>query len=80
MRRATLLLDDTIYERAKELSQKRGKTLKEVLNDLLRFALQAFPKEKTSRLDLPLHKKNGPLPGIDIADRNSLYDLLDEEH
>jgi len=79
MRRATLLLDDTLYERAKELSIKKGRTLKEVLNELLRFALQALPKEKVSQFEIPLHRKNGPQPGIDIADRNSLYDFLDEE-
>ena len=78
MKRATVLLDDALYRRTKELSRRQGKTLKEVLNDLLRFALQALPRQKGRAVQIPLHRKNGPLPGIDIADRNALYDLLEE--
>ena len=79
MKRATLLLDDVIYNRAKELSLKRGTTLKEVLNDLLRLAFQSLPQPKRiSIVKIPLHKRNGPFSGVDIADRHSLHDLLNE--
>lgn len=78
MKRATLLLDDAIYDRAKALSVKRGTTLKEVLNDLLRSALNVSPPKANSRFTLPLHKNNGPRPGVDIADRNALYDLMED--
>ena len=79
MKRATLLLDDALYNRAKTLSHQQGTTLKEVLNDLLRYALNRSPAKKQSSFKIPLHKKNGPRPGVDISDRNSLYDLMDEE-
>lgn len=79
MKRATLLLDDYIYNRAKALSRQQGKTLKEVLNVLLRFALNAMSQQQPrATIRLPLHRQSGPQPGIDIADRSALYDLLDD--
>lgn len=79
MKRATLLLDDTIYARAKALGLERGKTLKEILNELLRFALNAMATSKKKKMKLPLHRSSGPVAGVDVSDRNSLYDLLDEK-
>lgn len=79
VKRATLLLDDAIYRRAKALGRERGKTLKETLNELLRFALNAMSSRKTRALKIPLHKGSGPVGSIDIADRNSLYDLLGDD-
>lgn len=78
MKRATLLLDDAIYRQTKALSRRRGTTLKEVLNDLLRFALNVSSAQKKVRFKIPLHKRNGPRPGVDVSDRNSLYDLMDD--
>lgn len=78
MKRATLLLEDTIYVRAKQLSRQRGATLKEVLNDLLRTALNALATKEARPTALPLHRRNGPQSGIDLADRNALYDFLDQ--
>lgn len=78
MRRTTILLDDALYDRLKELSKKRGSTLKEILNNLLRSALASLGAKKTAvRVTIPLHKKNGARPGIDISDRNALYDFME---
>lgn len=79
VKRATLLLDDAIYMRAKALGRERGKTLKEVLNELLRFALNSMPGRRAKTLKIPLHKGSGPVGSVDIADRNSLYDLLGDD-
>ena len=78
MKRATLLLDEALYNRAKALSRKRGTTLKEVLNDLLRSAFNAMPSQKATSFQIPLHKGNGPRAGVDISDRDSLYALMDD--
>ncbi|MBI2346813.1 MAG: hypothetical protein HYV03_08075 [Deltaproteobacteria bacterium] len=78
MRRATLLLDDAIYSRVKQLSKQRGTTLKAVLNELLRRALNSVSTARAPHIRIPLHRGNGPQPGIDIADRASLDDLLEE--
>ncbi len=79
MRRTTLLLEDALYDHIKALSVKKGTTIKEVLNDLLRFSLQNLVKKTPEKkICFPLHRKNGPLPGVDIADRQALYDLMEE--
>lgn len=77
MKRATLLLDNAIYKRAKALSKERGVTLKEVLNDLLRKALNFPHHSHKIKLQIPLYKGSGPRKGVDISDRNSLYDLME---
>lgn len=78
MKRATLLLDDSIYLRARQLSQQRGTTLKEIVNDLLRKALNATSCTGTvTTMVVPLHRNNGPRPGIDLADRTLLYDVIE---
>lgn len=77
MKRATLLLEDNLYDRAKKLSKERGQTLKEVVNELLRIGLSAARSKKPVLFELPLYH-TGPLPGVDIADRNALYDLMED--
>ncbi|MBI2335875.1 MAG: hypothetical protein HYU97_03840 [Deltaproteobacteria bacterium] len=79
MRRTTLLLDDSLYKKVKTIGKLRGTSLKEIINDLLRSALNSTVEEKTTHLPIPLHRKNGPQEGIDISDRSSLYDILDHE-
>lgn len=78
MKRATLLLEDQLYLRVKELSHRRGSSLKEVINDLLRLALNtvALPK-RTSGFKIPLHRGAKPNPAFDPSDRNT-WDILDE--
>lgn len=77
MRRTTLLLDESLYRQAKSLSQKQGTTLTQVVNDLLRSSLQVVKKKPSSDVKIPRHRNNGPRPGIDIADRQALYEILD---
>lgn len=73
MKRATLLLDDAIYDRAKALGRERGKTLKDILNELLRFALNGMATAKNKKIELPLHQNSGPAAGVNVANRNNLY-------
>lgn len=78
VKRTTIMLDDALYMRVRELSKKKGTTIREVLNDLVRFSLQCmFTKKPRQALKIPLYKNRGPLPGVDISDRNFLYDYLE---
>lgn len=78
MKRATLLLEDELYRRTKALSKKRGVSLKEVINSLLREGLNHIHSgEKAREFKLPLHQGLDPIAGVDIADRGSLYDVMD---
>jgi len=79
MKRTTLLLEDSIYLKLHETIKKQGSTLKDVVNNLLRMGLQQpSVSKKSKQAKLPLHKKNGPKNGIDISDRNALYEIIDK--
>ena len=79
MKRATLLLEDELYRRAKALSKTLGTTLREVINHLIREGLHASQsKERPKSFKLPVHKGLRPHEGVDLADRGSLYDIMDE--
>lgn len=75
MHRTTINLDEAVYRRVKRLAEQKGKSLARTIEDLLRAA---FDRRTPSRpVKLPLHRKNGPRPGVDIADRDRLYDLME---
>jgi macrodomain Ter protein organizer (MatP/YcbG family) len=74
MHRTTINLDEAVYLRVKKLAQRKGKSLARTIEDLLRSALGSGATEEVV---LPLHRDNGPLPGVDIADRERLYDLME---
>jgi hypothetical protein len=74
MHRTTINLDEAIYLRVKKLAARKGKSLARTIEDLLRGALSTRAGSPPS---VPLHRGNGPLPGVDVADRDRLYDLME---
>lgn len=75
MHRTTINLDEAIYLRVKGLARRKGKSLARTIEDLLRAALgEKSPAEVALP---PVHRGNGPQPGVDIADRERLYDLME---
>lgn len=77
MKRITLLLEDSTYRQVKEISRREGLSLKSAINALLRTGLSFFPSQKKIKIKIPCHSGIGLRPGVDISDRNALYDLLD---
>jgi plasmid stability protein len=76
MTRTTLAIDDDLLKRIKERAVQEGRTLQGVANDLLRQALvQQHPKSKR-RLSLRGWKAVEQ-PGVDLFDRDKLFDLMD---
>jgi hypothetical protein len=76
--KTTLHLDDRVAAAAKRHAESQGTTLTAVINSALRqyLASSRRPKQKF-KLELQ-SRKTGPLPGVDLEDRASLYDLMDE--
>jgi plasmid stability protein len=76
MTRTTLAIDDDLLKRIKEKAAREGRTLQGVANDLLRQALvQQRPKNKPT---LALRGwKAVEQPGVDLLDRDKLFDLMD---
>jgi hypothetical protein len=76
MHRTTINLDEAVYRRVVELARRKGKSLARTIEDLIRTALGSGAGTE-AQLPPPLHRDNGPQPGVDIADRERLYDLME---
>ena len=75
MKRTTIVLEDDLFRRIKQEAARQGETLKSTLNALLRRALSRPKAAKPYRLNWKPVK--GLLkPGVDVADRKFLIDLL----
>ncbi|HMD98975.1 MAG TPA: DUF2191 domain-containing protein [Terriglobia bacterium] len=75
MKRTTLTIDDQLLRALKKKSAEEGRTLQAVTNDLLRRALSAkVPVPYELRLQ---GWKATELPGVDLFDRDALFDLMD---
>jgi hypothetical protein len=75
--RTTLEIQDALLRLAKRRAADEDRTLTAVIEDALRQYLTPPPKAaKKFRLEL-LTKKGRLLPGVDLADRDSLYERMD---
>jgi len=77
MARTTLVLDDNLFKQVKKKAADEGRSLQALVNDLLRRALTQ-QEAKAFRLRLRPWKAEVQ-PGVDISDRNSLFDVFDQE-
>jgi hypothetical protein len=75
--RTTLDLDDLVLRRAKKLAAEEGKTLTAIVEEALRERL--VPRARRGRkFKLRLLTRKGRLiPGINLADRDLLYERMD---
>lgn len=75
--RTTLDLDDELVKEIKRRAADSGRTMTAVIEDTIREGLR--PREKPAkpyRLRIPIVK--GELrPGVDLNDRDSLYDIME---
>ena len=76
MPRTTLKLDADLLRLLKEKAAREGRTLQSVANDLLRQGLAA-PAAREYRVELRTWKAELQ-PGVDLFDRNALFDLMEE--
>ena len=77
MQRTTLMLDDDLHRQLKRQAAAEGRTLRDLVNTLLRRALREVGRRRGKyRLDWPT--VSGKLqPGVRLDDRDSLFDLMD---
>ncbi len=75
MKRTTLALDDDLLRQLKERAAREGTTLQTLANALLRQALA-----RRARHEYKIHFvgwKAESRPGVDLFDRDSLFDSMD---
>ena len=77
--RTTLSIDDSLMREVKQRAAESGRTATEMvataLRDLLRRERQAEQAHYRLRWKVV---RGGAQPGVDISDRDSLYDRMDE--
>jgi len=76
MARTTLTIDDVLLRELKTRAAREGRSVQQVANELLRRGMKAARPAYRLRL----HGSGAKLaPGVDLADRDRLLDLLDED-
>lgn len=76
--KTTLDIDDRLLERAKRRAAQEGTTLRAVVEDALRAQLAPRAEAKRRYRFAPPIVRGERAPAVDVADRNALYDFLDE--
>jgi len=76
MARTTLTIDDDLLKRLEEKAAREGRTFQDVANELLRSALDHHRPKKKLKLHLRGWKAK-ELPGVDLLNRDKLFDLMD---
>ncbi len=74
--RTTIALEDELLRLLKKRAADENRSLQALVNDLLRRALTSLGRPRGYRLKLPVWKA-AERPGVDITDRDQLYDLMD---
>lgn len=76
MKRTTLALDDDLLQKMRLRAAREGRTMQAVANDLIRHSIALEERPPTYRLSLKGWVAE-TLPGVDILDRDALFDLMD---
>jgi plasmid stability protein len=77
MARTTLVLEDSLLRQLKKKAAEEGRSLQAVANELIRRGLAPRPAQNY-RLKLQGWKADLQ-PGVDLLDRNSLFDAMDRK-
>jgi hypothetical protein len=75
MKRTTLVLEDACIARVRQIAQREGRQLSEVVNELLADALQRRRSPKRDGFTLPRFPMGRPR--VNLGDRNALEALMD---
>lgn len=74
--RTTLDLSDDLFRRAKKRAADEGIPLRDVVEAALRDYLSGKPRASTYRFEWT-PERGELLPGVDLDDRNSLFDRME---
>jgi len=76
--RTTLDLDDRLLRAAKARALARAETLTRFIEESLRERLRELDRERAPFRFEPVTKRGQPVPGVDFADRDALYERMGE--
>lgn len=74
--KTTLIIDDTVMQRLREMAARQGRTISELVEAALRRMLDERPTDARTLPELPSWDSQGAT--VDIADRDALHDTMGE--
>jgi hypothetical protein len=78
--RTTLTLEDDVLKAAKRRARNEDRPLKDVINEALRHGLALGEARRSTGYKFHLKTVGGRiLPGVDLADRDKLFELMERE-
>ena len=75
--RTTINLDDGLMSELKQIAASTGCTLTSVIHDALRESLSRRRQPRQDRIELPVFRGTGVLPGVDLTDNAALVDIME---
>jgi hypothetical protein len=76
--RTTLTLNDDVLRMARQKAVRENRRLKDVINECLRLGLTLGQRQTGAKHAFhPKTVKGRLMPGVDLNDRDKLFDLLD---
>jgi hypothetical protein len=75
--RTTLDLNAALLRAAKRRAAETGRTLTSILEEALRRYLQPSRKHAGRYRYVPLTKRGRLVPGVDLSDRDALYERME---
>ncbi|OHB77590.1 MAG: hypothetical protein A2Z34_00090 [Planctomycetes bacterium RBG_16_59_8] len=75
MKRTTLIVDETCFAALKRLAVEEGRTISDVLNELLRIGLTTVGKKAAVR-HAPLPSFSAGRPAVNLANRDDLDEVM----
>ena len=76
--KTTLNIDDSVMARLREEAARSNRTMSELVESALRLLLESRPAEDSGTL-APLPGFHGGRPEPDVADREALYQAMEED-
>jgi hypothetical protein len=77
MKRTTIALDERLLNRIRAKARREGRHFQDCANDLLRIGLERVDRPQRPIKLLPTFSLGSS--SVDIADREALLDILDED-
>ena len=77
--KTTLNFTDALIKAAKKAALETGQTLTAFIEDALRMKLSASKQSRKRYKFSPLSKSGSVFPGVDLADRDVLYSVMEDE-
>jgi hypothetical protein len=74
--KTTLIIDDRVMVRLREEAARRGETISTLVESALRLLLE--PSSETDRALPPLPSFDGGGALVEVADRDALYEVMEE--